>query len=124
MRTSCILRILLPIGVAVVAVAGCNADDKRELGEQDVRDSLRASVEDVLTERSTSVDGGLDCTSTIGSDGAVEGSCSGTTASGEAVVLRYVGLADIDAETCSATMAVSIGGVALDDRAGVDCFAG
>jgi hypothetical protein len=118
-----ILQILLPLGV-VVALAGCNAEDKRELGEQDVRDSLRSSVEDVLAERSTSVDGRLDCTSTIGSDGVVEGSCSGTTKSGEAVVLRYVGVADIGEERCVATMAVTIGGVALADRAGVDCFAG
>ena len=124
MRTRCIVRILLPIGVALIAVAGCNADDKRELGEQDVRDSLRASVEDVLAERSTSVEGQLDCTSTIGADGAVEGSCSGTTASGEPVVVRYAGVADIGAETCSATMTVTIGGGALPDRAGVDCFAG
>ena len=124
MITKRILHNLLPLVVVAVAAAGCNADDKRELGEQDIRDSLRASADRVLDERSTAADGALRCTAKIGTDGVTTGSCSGTTADGVSFVVRYDGTADVDAETCTATMAVTVDGVAQADRPGVDCFAG
>ncbi len=124
MITTRILHTLLPLAVVTVAAAGCTADDKRELGEQDIRDSLRASAGRVLDEHSTSADGALRCTARIGADGVATGSCSGTTADGVAFVVRYDGTADVDAETCTATMAVTVDGVAQADRPGVDCFAG
>ena len=124
MITTRILHTLLPLAIVTVAAVGCTADDKRELGEQDIRDSLQASADRVLDERSTSADGALRCTARISTDGVATGSCSGTTADGVPFVVRYDGTADIDAETCTATMAVTIDGVAQADRAGVDCFAG
>jgi hypothetical protein len=123
MITNRILHALLPLAVLAVAATACSDEDKRALGEQDVRDSLRASTEQVLDEQGAAVDGDLECTSSIGTDGAVQGACTGTAADGTAIVAGYVGTADVDAETCTATMAITVAGAALPDRSNVDCFA-
>jgi hypothetical protein len=125
MNRSFILRTGLPLAAIAIAATACSDGQKRALGEQDVRDSLRASVEEVVTARGTSVDGdGLDCSASIAADGAVDGHCAGTTAAGEAVAVAYRGTADVDAETCTAVMTVTFAGAAQPAADGVDCFAG
>jgi hypothetical protein len=114
---------LLPLAILAVAATACSDDQKRSLGEQDVRDSLRTSVEQILDDTGDGVDGdGLDCTSSIGSDGTVDGSCAGSTDGGEPVTAAYAGTADIDAETCTAVMTITVGATELPPDDGVDCF--
>jgi hypothetical protein len=123
MNRNRILHVLLPVAVVAFAATACSDDQKRALGEVDVRDSLRASVERVLDDAGVTVDDALDCTSSIDAGGAVTGSCDGTTTDGDAVTATYAGTADIDAETCAADMAVTVGDAAPTTASAIDCFA-
>ena len=118
-----LLKTVLPLAVVALAATACSDDQKRALGEEDVRDSLHASVEQVVGDAGATLGDDLECTSSIGADGAVSGSCNGTTANGDAVAATYEGTADIDAETCTADMAVTVGDAAPTTATGVDCFA-
>jgi hypothetical protein len=116
------LKFLAPLAVLALA-ASCSDEQKRDLGEVDVRDSLTASVEQTLGDHDAAVDGdGLDCTSSISEDGAVAGSCEGTMESGDAVTGTYAGTANVDDETCRADLEVTVGGSVLDSESDVDCF--
>jgi hypothetical protein len=122
MSTATIFRTLAPLAVVLAAATSCSDDQRRSLGEEDVRDSLHATVERVLDAHGAELDGGLDCTSSIGAEGAVTGSCTGTTADGRPVAGAYTGTADVDAETCTADATVSVAGEQLASDSGVDCF--
>ena len=119
-----ILHVLLPLAVVLVAACACTDDQKRALGEEDVRDSLHASVERVLEDQGDAVGAdGLDCTSSINAAGEVAGTCAGTTEDGDAIAATYVGTADIDAETCVAELTMTVGEAEMPPGSGVDCFA-
>ena len=120
MNTARLIRTLAPLAVVVaIGATACTDSDRRELGEEDVRDSLRAAAERVVD---VEVDGDFDCTSTISQGGAVTGSCTGTTADGQAVEAVFAGTADVDEESCSADLTVSVGGRAAGPRAATNCF--
>lgn len=119
-----IRRVLLPLAVVLAGASACTDDRKRSLGEEDVRDSLHASVERVLGDHGDAVGAdGLDCTSSINTAGEVAGTCAGATEDGDEIAATYVGTADIDAETCVAELAMTVGAVEMPSGAGVDCFA-
>jgi hypothetical protein len=122
MTTATIFRRLAPLAVLLAAATSCTHDQRRSLGEEDVRDSLRATVERVLDDHGTELEGSLDCTSTISTDGAVTGSCTGTTSDGRPVAGAYTGTADVDAESCTADSTVAVADQQLANGAGVDCF--
>ena len=118
MNTNLRLRYLAPFAVvAAIAATACTDSQRRSLGEEDVRDSLRAA-----TERVVEVDGDLDCTSTIATDGAVAGTCTGTTDEGQNVEAAFAGTADVDDETCSAVLTVSVGGQEQARESATNCF--
>jgi hypothetical protein len=120
MNTARLLRIIAPIAVVVaIGATACTDADRRELGEEDVRDSLRAAAERVVD---VEIAGDFDCTSTISQGGAVTGSCTGTTADGQAVEAVFAGTADVDEETCSADLTVSVGGEQQAHEAATSCF--
>jgi hypothetical protein len=119
MNTTFRPRHLAPIAVVVAfaAATGCTDSQRRSLGEEDIRDSLRSA-----TERVVEIDGDLDCTSTITTDGAVAGTCTGTTDDGEAVEAVFAGTADVDDERCSADLIVSVGGEQQARESATNCF--
>jgi hypothetical protein len=120
MNTTLRFRHLAPLAVAIaIAATACTDSDRRELGAEDVRDSLRAAAERVVD---TGIDGDLDCTSTIAANGAVAGSCTGTTDDGKAVEAVFAGTADVDEEHCSADLTVSVGGEQQAHETATNCF--
>lgn len=117
-------RILVGLVPLVIIVsAACTDDQRRSLGEEDVRDSLRASVERVLEDHGGAPDGDLECTATIGADGAVDAACTGRADDGAAISGSYVGTADVEAETCTAELTVAVGPTDAPVEPAVDCFA-
>lgn len=114
--------VLAGLAVLAVTATACSDDDKRALGEVDVRESLTVQVEDALSEQQLDLDGDLDCSATITEAGEVDSTCSGTTTSGEEVSGVYTGEADIDAETCTADLVVTVDGSPAVERSSVDCF--
>jgi hypothetical protein len=109
--------------VALIVVASaCNHADRKELGEEDARAMLQQRVEQAVTGRNLSLDGGLRCTAGIDDQGALSASCQGTTTSKQAVSATMAGTADVDAETCTAQLAVAVDGEQVATEPDVDCF--
>jgi hypothetical protein len=113
--------------VAACALAGlaftsCSAEQRREMGEQDVHDSLASHVSRAVNDRSLAISDSLDCTSTITVDSHISASCVGIADSGQAVAASFSGTADVDAETCTALLVVDIGGHRIIDQPYVQCF--
>jgi hypothetical protein len=120
MNTARLIRTFAPVAVVVaLGATACTDADRRELGEEDVRDSLRAAAERVVD---VEIAGDLNCTSTIAVDGAVTGSCTGTTDDGQAVEAVFAGTADVDRERCSADLTVSVAGEQQAHETATDCF--
>ncbi len=109
---------------ALTVVAGCSDEQRRDLGEEDARDALVAQVEQVVADQGLELDGDLDCTANIDEASAVTSSCTGTTTSGATVSGTFTGTADVDAETCTAQLAVEIDGKSVADEPDVNCFDG
>lgn len=107
---------------AAVLIAGCSADQRRALGEEDARDALTTHVERAVEADGLELDGDLDCRAEIGEDSAMSASCSGAATSGVSVAGTFDGSADFDAESCSAHLVVTIDAASVVDRADVDCF--
>ena len=115
--------LLLAAGaVALLTFTGCSAAQRRALGEQDVHDSLASHVERVISDRSLAIGNRLDCSSTIDADSHVSASCAGATSSGSVIKATYVGTADVNAETCTAVLAVDIDGTRIVEQPYVQCF--
>ena len=108
--------------VTLLALSACTGVDRRELGEQDIHDSLASQVERVVNDRSLSFGDDLDCTSSIDNTRVVSATCVGTAISGEAVTATFAGTADVDAERCTAVLVVDIDGVQIIDQPYVQCF--
>ena len=109
--------------LAVLAFTSCSAAQRRELGEQDVHDSLVSHLDRAINDRSLVMSGGLDCTSTITVDSHVSASCVGTASSGQPVAASFTGMADVNAETCTAVLVVDIDGSRVIENPSVRCFA-
>ena len=108
--------------LAVLAFTSCSAAQRRELGEQDVHDSLASHVNRAINDRSLAMSNPLDCTSAIAVDSHVSASCVGTASSGQAVAATFTGTADVNAETCTALLVVDIDGNRIIDQPYVQCF--
>jgi hypothetical protein len=109
--------------LGVLAFTSCTAAQRRELGEQDVHDSLMSHVNQALNDRSLGTSDALDCTATITIDSHVSASCVGAPASGHVVAASFTGTADVNAETCTAALTVDIDGERVVDDPSVQCFA-
>jgi hypothetical protein len=108
--------------LAVLAFTSCSAAQRRELGEQDVHDSLASHVNRAVNDLSLSLHDSLECTSTITVDSHVSASCAGTASSGQPVSASFAGTADVDAETCMAVLTIDIAGDRIIDQPYVECF--
>jgi hypothetical protein len=113
----------MTVGLVLAVVAACTDEDKRELGEVDVRDSLSMRIDGALVAEGLAIEGDLDCSATITADGTVSSTCSGTATSGVGVNGAYRGAADIDAERCTADLTISVDDTVVASDPGVDCFA-
>jgi hypothetical protein len=109
--------------LAVLAFTSCSAEQRREMGEQDVHDSLASHVSRAINDRSLAMTDSLDCTSIITADSHVSALCVGIATSGQAVAASYTGTADVNAETCTAVLVVDIDGSRVIDQPYVQCFA-
>ena len=89
----------------------------------DVEESLAARVEAVITAQGLQLDGDLDCSSNIATDGAVTGSCTGGTTDGLTATGTFTGTSDVEAETCNAHLVIDVDAEVVEDVADVDCFA-
>jgi hypothetical protein len=108
--------------LVLVVTAGCSDEQRRDLGEQDVRDALAGRIETTLEDRGLAVDGDLDCTSQIGGDGTLTASCTGTVAPEGTVSGSFAGTGDVDAETCDAQLVVELDEDVVAEEPDVDCF--
>ena len=85
--------------------------------------ALSSHVEEAVSGQDLDIDGDLDCSADIAADSSLSASCTGTTASGEAVTGTFTGTADVDEETCTADLSVEVGGAVVVEESGVECFA-
>jgi len=119
------LLALVTVGLLALP-AGCSDEQRRDLGEEDIRQSLTEHVEQAADDEGVDIDGDLTCTADITDQSTLTASCDGTTTTGVAVVGTFEGHADLEAdpEVCAAHLVVVVDQAAVADEADVDCFAG
>ena len=110
------------VSAAGLILLGCSDEQRRDLGEIDVRESLAGQAEMAIDEHGLALDGDLDCSSQIDEDGAVTGSCSGSTANGASVAATFTGTGDVEAGTCVAHLVVEVDADTVLDDPAADCF--
>jgi outer membrane murein-binding lipoprotein Lpp len=122
-RSICRTLVCAAATVGLAVVAGCSDEQRRELGEVDVRDTLDARVQQVVDDEGFQLAGDLECTAEI-DDGTsnVTSSCTGTTSSGASISGTFTGSADVEAGECMAQLVVQIDSDAVADGNDVDCF--
>ena len=125
-RSSLRRRHLVAVAAAALlaVAAGCSDEQRRDLGEEDIRQSLGESVEQVAADQGLEVDGDLTCTADITTEGAVSASCDGTTTSGATLAGTLEGTADVDVDdpSCSGHLVVLVDGASAADEPAADCF--
>lgn len=109
-------------GVAVLAFGACNADQRRGLGEIDVRDELHGRVEQAVSDEGQSIKGDLDCHADIDLDGNLSASCAGVTDDGDDVSGTFAGTADVEDERCDAALTVTVAGELVVTQPQAACF--
>ncbi|MET0325549.1 MAG: hypothetical protein ABW219_10025 [Ilumatobacteraceae bacterium] len=119
------LLALVSVGLLAIA-AGCSEEQRRDLGEEDIRRSLTEHVEQVADDRGLDIDGDLTCTADITEQSTLTASCDGITSTGVAIVGSFEGTADMedDPEVCTAHLVVLVDEASVADEADVDCFTG
>jgi len=120
------LLALVSVGLLAIAAVGCSDEQRRDLGEEDVRQSLTEHVEQVAGDQDLEIDGDLTCTADITDGSTLTASCDGTTSTGGAIVGTFDGSADMetDPEVCTAHLVVLVDQASVADEADVDCFTG
>jgi len=108
--------------VVLLALAGCSKEQRRDLGEIDVRDVLNGEPERAVADNDLDVDGNLDGTADIDADSNMVASCARTSTAGDAISGTFAGTADVDAEQCSARLVITVGGDELVDDPDAKCF--
>jgi len=119
------LLALVSVGLLAIA-AGCSEEQRRDLGEEDIRQSLGEHVEQVVDGQGLEIDGDLTCHADITESSTLTASCDGTTSTGAAIVGTFEGAADMetDPEVCAAHLVVLVDQTSVADEADVDCFTG
>ena len=110
------------LGVGILALGACNADQRRGLGEIDVRDELHDRVEQAVSDQGQSIKGDLDCHADIDRSGSLSASCAGVTDDGEGVSGTFDGTADVEAEECEAALTVTVADLVVITQPAVPCF--
>ena len=110
------------LGVALFTLGACNADQRRGLGEIDVRDELHGRVEQAVSDEGQSIKGDLDCHADIDLDGNLSASCAGVTDDGDDVSGTFAGTADVEDERCDAALTITVAGDVVVTQPQVACF--
>jgi hypothetical protein len=117
-----IRNVIATSALIVLAVSGCTASQRRALGEEDVRVSLRKHVEQAAQDRHLALAGETKCISDLAIVPKVTASCDAATSSGARLRGTYLGTADIHAETCTATLTVTIDTDQVANTPDTKCF--
>ncbi len=112
----------LALAAGVLALGACNDEQRRGLGEIDVRDELHDRVEQAVEDGDQTIKGDLECDSAIDEAGEVTASCVGVTDLGDDVTGSFAGSADVDNETCTAALAITVGADAVVTEPDASCF--
>ena len=112
----------IALGVGILALGACNAEQRRGLGEIDINDELHGRVEQAVSDAGQSIKGDLDCHADIDRDGAMSASCEGVTDDGDDVSGTFVGTADVSAEECAAALTISVADEVVVTQPTVACF--
>jgi hypothetical protein len=114
----------LLVGVIALAFAGvsCSEEQQRDIEGAAVVTVLEERTLDVLDEQNIDLDGELDCSADIAEDGAVTGTCTGTTDAGDSVTSALDGTVDVDEAECASSVTVSVAGEVVADDADFDCL--
>jgi hypothetical protein len=113
---------VLAVGVGLLVIGACTDEQRRGLGEIDVRDELHSRVEQAVEDGGQTIRGDLDCESAIDEDGQVAASCVGVTDDGDDVTGSFAGTADVEDERCEAALAITVGGEAVVTQPTASCF--
>jgi hypothetical protein len=117
-RTRVRVRALIAISaVVVLASTGCSKEQRRDLGEEDVKVVLEGKVEKAVEDKDLAVDGNSSCRADLDAEPKVTASCKGTTESGEAIDGTFDGTADVNDAKCTPNLKVDIGGKEAGYRA-------
>jgi hypothetical protein len=116
------LATVLAVGAGLLVIGACTEEQRRDLGEIDVRDELHSRVEQAVEDGGQTINGDLECESAIDEDGQVAASCVGVTDGGDDVTGSFTGTADVDDERCEAALAITVGGEAVVTRPTASCF--
>jgi hypothetical protein len=114
----------LLVGVIALAFAGasCSEEQQRDIEGAAVVTVLEERTLDVLDEQNIDLDGELDCSADIADDGAVTGTCTGTTDAGDSITSTLDGTVDVDEAECTSSVTVSVAGEVVADDADFDCL--
>jgi len=115
--------VTLALGVGVLSVGACTAEQRRGLGEIDVRDVLHGRVEQAVADDGQTIKGDLHCRSSIADDGQLAASCIGVTDDGDDVAGSFAGTADVEAEQCAAALTITIAEESVVNVPDASCFA-
>ena len=115
------MRPALVLLAAVLTLASCSSEQRRELGEQDVRDFLSGRIEQVADEHGVDLSDDVQCSADISPESELTASCVGTTTNGEPVAAALTGSANADDEECVGDLTVTVGSEVTEER-GVACF--
>jgi hypothetical protein len=112
------------VGVIVLAFAGvsCSEEQQRDVEGAAVVTVLEERTLDVLDEQNVDLDGELDCSADIADDGAVTGTCTGTTDAGDPVTATLDGTVEVEDAECSSSVTVSVAGEVIAEDADFDCL--
>ena len=113
---------VLAVGAGLLVIGACTDEQRRGLGEIDVRDELHSRVEQAVEDGGQTINGDLECESAIDEDGAVAASCVGVTDDGDDVTGSFAGTADVEDEQCEAALAITVGGEAVVTQPAASCF--
>ena len=110
------------LAAGVLALGACTDEQRRELGEIDVRDELHDRVEQAADNSGQTIRGDLECDSSITETGQVTASCVGVTDLGDDVAGSFEGTADVEDERCEATLVINVGDDAVVTEPDASCF--
>jgi hypothetical protein len=110
------------LSLALLGGVACSDEQKKDLGEEDVKVILEDKTEQAVDDADAELDGDLDCTADLDDEPNVTASCTGTTEAGDDVEGTFDGTADVDDADCTATLLVVIGDEEVANESNVNCF--
>jgi hypothetical protein len=107
-----------------LALAGvsCSDEQQRDIEGAAVVPVLEERTLDVLDEQNIDLDGDLVCSADIADDGAVTGTCTGTTNAGDSITSTLDGTVIVEDAECTSSVAVVVAGEVIAEDSDFDCL--